>query len=132
MPYGISNFSFIAIDESGLGSEVVNRTYHLEIQANFDPELALQVLRNNLWADGKLSDVEGSVPNKPGVNQYKVRTLYKAEDTIYYIVYEEYVDLTGEAHDTNVIYAIDVSTADLYQAYKVDEGKYDLQPFDEP
>ncbi len=42
------------------------------------------------------------------------------------------MDLTGEAHDTNVIYAIDVSTADLYQAYKVDEGKYDLQPFDEP
>ena len=131
MPYGISNFSFIAIDESGLGSEVVNRTYHLEIQANFDPELALQVLRNNLWADGKLSDVEGSVPNKLGKNQYKVRTLFAADETVYYIVYEEYVDVTGEVHDTRNIYAIDANTADLYQAYKVDEGKYDLQPFGE-
>lgn len=132
MPFGISNFSFIAIDESGLSSEVVNRTYQLEIQANFDTELALQVLRNNLWASGKLSDVDGSVPNKLGVNRYEVRTLFAADETVYYIVYEEYVDTSGEAHDTNNIYAINADTADLYQAYKVDEGKYNLQPFAEP
>lgn len=132
MPYGISNFSFIAIDESGLGSEVIKRTYHLEIQANFDTELALQVLRNNLWAAGKLLSVEGDVPNKPGINQYKVRTLFEADDTVYYIVYEEYVDTTGAVRDTNDIYAIDADTADLYRAYKVDEGKYNLQPFAEP
>ncbi|MDE6363153.1 MAG: tetratricopeptide repeat protein, partial [Lachnospiraceae bacterium] len=131
MPYGISNFSFIAIDESGLGSEVVNRTYHLEIQANFDPELALQVLRNNLWASGKLLNVEGNVPNKLGINQYKVRTLFKANDTIYYIVYEEYLDTIGNVHDTNNIYAIDANTADLFKAYKVNEGSYTLQPFAE-
>ncbi len=131
MPYGISNFSFIAIDESGLGSEVVKRTYQLGLEANFDMELALQVLKNNLWASGKLSDVEGSVPNKPGINQYEVRTLFAGDETVYYIVYEEYVDITGEVHDTNDIYAIDANTADLYQAYKVDEGKYDLHPFGE-
>lgn len=131
MPYGISNYSFIAIDESGLGSEVVNRTYHLEIQTNFDPDLAMQVLRNNLWASGKLLSVEGNVPNKLGINQYKVRTLYKANDTIYYIVYEEYVDTMGNVHDTNNIYAIDANTADLYKAYKVNEGSYTLKPFAE-
>ncbi len=131
MPYGISNFSFIAIDESGLGSEVVNRTYHLEIHTNFDPDLAMQVLRNNLWASGKLLNVEGNVPNKLGINQYKVRTLYKANDTIYYIVYEEYLDTMGNVHDTNNIYAIDANTADLFKAYKVNEGSYTLQPFAE-
>ncbi len=131
MPYGISNFSFIAIDESGLGSEVVNRTYHLEIQTNFSPELALQVLRNNLWASGKLLNVEGNVPNKLGVNQYNVRTLFKANDTVYYIVYEEYKDTMGKVHDTNNIYAIDANTADLFKAYKVNEGSYTLQPFAE-
>ncbi len=129
IPYGISNFSFIAIDESGLCSEVVKRTYQLEVQANFDIELALQVLKNNLWASGKLADAEGNVPNRLGFNQYKVKTLFKADKSIYYIVYEEYVDTEGEAHDTNNIYAINVNTADLYQAYKVDEGKYNLQPF---
>ncbi|MDE7478189.1 MAG: tetratricopeptide repeat protein [Lachnospiraceae bacterium] len=131
LSYGISNYSFIAIDESGLDSEVVKRTYHLEAQANFDTELALQVLKNSLWARGKLLDVDGSVPNKLGRNQYQVRTLYKEDDAIYYIVYEEYLDTMGAVHDTNLIYAINVNTADLYQAYKVDEGKYNLQPFEE-
>ena len=48
---------------------------------------------------------------------------------MYYIVYEEYVDISGEVNETNDIYAIDVNTADLYLAYKVNEGKYNLQPF---
>ncbi|MDE7203315.1 MAG: tetratricopeptide repeat protein [Lachnospiraceae bacterium] len=129
MIYGISNFSFVAIDESGLSSEVVKRTYQLEARGNFDTELALQVLKNNLCASGELLDTEGSVPNKSGVNQYKVRTLFKADGNVYYIVYEEYVDITGEVYETGDIYAVEVNTADLYQAYKVDEGKYNLQPF---
>ncbi len=131
MPYGISNFAFITYDASGLCSKVVNRSYQLRIQANFDVELALQVLKNNLWASGKLLDADGNLPNKPGSNQYKIKTLYKADETMYYIVYEEYVDLDGNVHDTNEIYAIDVNTADLFKAYKADEGVYHLQPLEE-
>lgn len=129
MPYGISNFSFVAIDDTGLSSEVVNRTYQLEVQANFSPDLALQVLKNNLWADGKLLNVEGNVPDKLGINQYRVQTVYQTEEGMFYIVYEEYMDTMGKVHDTNNIYAINVNTADLYKAYKVDEGKYSLRAF---
>ncbi len=128
MPYGISNFSFVAINDKGLSSDVVNRTYQLNIQANFTTELALQVLMNTLWAEGKLKDLDGHVPNKLGVNQYSVKTIADIEDTIYYIVNEEYIDTTGKIHNTNNIYAIDVTTAELYKAYKYDEGKYNLQP----
>ena len=101
----------------------------MEVQANFNPELALQVLKNNLWADGKLLNVEGNVPNKLGINQYRVQTVYKTEEGLFYIVYEEYMDTMGKVHDTNNIYAINVNTADLYKAYKVDEGKYSLRAF---
>lgn len=131
MPYGSSSFSFVSVDESGLRSEVVSRSYQLEIQANFDTELAVQVLKNSLWAGGKLLDVEGNVPNRPGMNQYRVQTLYKEEETVYYIVHELYVDAVEKVHDTHNFYAIDVNTADLYKAYKVDEGKYTLRPFAE-
>jgi hypothetical protein len=130
MPYGISNFSFVTIDDSGLSSSVVSRTFHLEIDANFSTDLAITVLKNNLWAQGKLANVEGNVPNKLGLNQYEVKTLYSLDDRTYYIVYEEYVDTMGKVHDTSNIYAIDVETADLYTAYKLDEGKYNLRPFE--
>ena len=39
------------------------------------------------------------------------------------------MDTMGKVHDTNNIYAINVNTADLYKAYKVDEGKYNLRAF---
>jgi hypothetical protein len=74
--------------------------------------------------------VEGNVPNKLGLNQYEVKTLYSLDDRTYYIVYEEYVDTMGKVHDTSNIYAIDVETADLFTAYKLDEGKYNLRPFE--
>lgn len=131
MPYGTSSFSFVSVDASGQRSEVVNRTYQLEIQANFDPELAIQVLKNNLWLDGRLLDADGRVPNKPGMNQYRVQTLYRTAEALYYIIYEEYADTDGTVLDTT-IYAVDVNTADLYRAYKVDEGRYSLQPYKAP
>ena len=131
LPYGRSNFSFIAIDGDGLGSETVSRSYELQVESNFDAELAVQVLKNNLVAAGKLLNVEGNVPDKLGRNQYRVQTVAEVAGSLYYVVYEEYVDTTDRVHDTNNIYAVDVNTADLYKAYKVDEGKYNLRPFDE-
>ena len=131
MPYGMSNFSFIAIGSSGGSSEVVSRSYQLNVEANFDTEIAIQVLTNHLVASGKLLNTGGNVTDRLGYNQYRVQTVVKVEEQLYYIVYEEYMDTTGSVHDTNNIYAIDVNTADLYKAYKIDEGTYHLNPFDE-
>lgn len=131
MPYGRSNFSFIAIDESGVESEAVSRSYELHVEANFDTNLAVQVLINNLVASGNLLNAAGNVPDKLGHNEYRVQTVVRVGESLYYVVYEEYVDTTNRVHGTNNIYAVDVNTADLYKAYKVDEGKYNLQPFNE-
>ena len=55
----------------------------------------------------------------------------KLADEFYYIVYEEYVDTMGQVHDTNNLYAINANTADLYKAWKIGEGKYNLRSLDE-
>ena len=96
---------------------------------NFSDTLAAQVLVNNLCAVGKISDIDGHLPNKEGVNRYRVQTVAEVEQVIYYIFYEEYVDLTGQAEDTGNIYAVSADTGDLYRAYKVNEGEYRLADF---
>lgn len=131
LPYGRSNFSFIAIDGAGLGSEVVSRSYELGVESNFDTELAIQVLKNNLLISGRLLNEQGNVPDKLGHNEYRVQTVTRVGELLCYVIYEEYVDTVGRVHDTSNIYAVDVSTADLYKAYKIDEGEYHLTPFDE-
>ncbi len=127
MPFGVSNFAIVAINEAGVHSEVVKRTFQMSVQANFSPTLALQVLYNNLWANGTLLDLDGHVPNRLGINEYSIKTVVKLGDRTYYIVHEEYIDTTGKTHETNNMYAIDIETADLYTARKISEGKYILK-----
>lgn len=129
MPYGVSNFAIIAIDDSGLASEVIKRTYQLSITANFTPELSLQVLMNNLLVSGEILDMEGHVSSKLGVNTYTVQTAVKIDDAVYYIVKEVYVDTVGKSHNTNNLFAINADTAQLYTARKISEGEYLLNPF---
>lgn len=128
MMYGTSNLSVVAINEKGIASDVVRRTYQLSVQANFQTELALQVLINQLVVEGKLTDVEGHVPHKLGINSYDVKSVVNIHETLYYIVAEKYTDTTNKEHDTNNLYAIDVNTAQLYDARKLGEGKYYLSP----
>ncbi len=131
MPFGVSNFAIVAINEAGVHSNVVKRTFQLSVQGNFTPTLALQVLYNNLWASGVLLDLEGHVSGKLGINEYHIRTVVQMGEATYYIVHEEYIDTTGKRHETNNRYAIHVDTADLYTARKISEGEYILKPFTE-
>lgn len=127
MPYGVSNFAIVAINDDGVQSPIVKRTFQLTVQANFTTTLALQVLLNNLWANGTLLDLEGHVPNRLGINDYHIQTVVKMNERSYYIVHEEYIDTTGKTHETNNMYAIDTETADLYTARKIGEGRYTLK-----
>ncbi len=131
MPYGVSNFAIVAINDAGVQSSIAKRTFQLSINANFSTTLALQVLKNNLWANGTLLDLDGHVPNRLGVNNYDVRTVVEMDGVIYYIVHEEYIDTTGKTHETNNMYAINTQTADLYTARKIGEGKYTLKALTE-
>ncbi len=128
MPYGVSNFAIVVINEGGVRSPVVKRTFQLALQANFSSTLALQVLKNTLWANGTLTDLDGHVPDKLGVNEYHIQTVVNMNERNYYIVHEEYVDTTGITHETNNMYAIDTETAALYSARKIGEGRYTLKP----
>ena len=131
MPYGVSNFAIVAINEAGVHSNVVKRTFQMSVQANFSPTLALQVLYNNLWAKGILLDLDGRVPNRLGVNEYVIKTVVELGGRTYYIAHEQYIDTTGKTHETNNMYAIDTETADLYIARKMSEGKYILKALSE-
>lgn len=126
MPYGTSNFSIVAINEAGLSSEVIRRTYQLYVDAVFSDTLAMQILKNNLLVNGVISDMEGHIANKLGINVYTVQTVVNIDGVLYYIISEEYVDTLGQKHSANNIYAVDVNNGSLFKARKLAEGRYYL------
>lgn len=130
MPYGTSNFSIVAINEAGLSSEVVRRTYQLYIDAMFSDALAMQILKNNLLVKGVISDMEGHIADKLGINVYTVQTVVEIDGALYYIISEEYVDTLGRKHEANNIYAVDANNGSLFKARKIGEGQYYLTVFE--
>lgn len=130
MPYGTSNFSIVAINEAGLSSEVVRRTYQLYIDTMFSDALAMQILKNNLLVNGVISDMEGHVTGKLGINVYTVQTVVEMEGALYYMISEEYVDTLGKKHEASNIYAVDADTGALFKARKIAEGQYYLSTYE--
>ena len=130
MPYGTSNLSIVAINEAGLSSEVLRRTYQLYVDTVFSDALAMQILKNNLLVNGVISDIEGHIENKLGINVYTIQTVVEIEDALYYIISEEYVDTLGKKHGANDIYAVDANTGSLFKARKLAEGRYYLTAYE--
>lgn len=126
MLYGTSNLSVVAITNNNISSDVVRRTYQLDMATNFSPDLAMQVLINQLIMNKTILDEFGHVPNKLGVNQYSIKTVIEDEGKQYFIVSEKYIDTMNKEHNTNNYYAINVYSAELYYARKLKEGKYIL------
>lgn len=129
MPYGTSNFTIVAINEAGLASEVVRRTYQLYIDTVFSAELAMQILKNNLLVNNVISDMDGHVSGKLGINMYTVQTVVELNGALYYIITEEYVDTLGKKHEANNIYAVDANVGELFTARKIGEGQYYLSDY---
>lgn len=130
MPYGFSNFAFIAINNKGLKSSVVRRTFRLTADAVVSDELAVQVLMNHLIVCGEITDNQGHLSNKLGVNIYTVSSIVNMNSKNYFILKEKYVDTTGREHNTNNMFAVDTDSGEAYKARKISEGKYLLTKFD--
>lgn len=126
MPVGISNFSFVVVNDKGAVSEVVHRTYNLTMAAYITPELAKQVLLNNLQVNGIIADQAGHIVGRLGYNTYDVKTAVKLNGVVFYIITENYVDTTGSAHEAVKLYALNAITGDVFNAYKISEGQYSL------
>lgn len=126
MPVGISNFSFVVVNDKGAMSEVIHRTYNLTMAAYITPELAKQVLLNNLQVNGIIADQTGHIVGRLGYNTYDVKTAVKLNGVVFYIITENYVDTTGSTHEAVKSYALNAITGDVFNAYKISEGQYSL------
>lgn len=126
MPVGISNFSFVVVNDKGAVSETVQRTYQLTMAAYISPELAKQVLLNNLQVNNIIADQAGHIVGRLGYNTYEVKTAVKLNEVVYYILSENYVDTTGNVHEAVKLYALDAITGDVFNAYKIGESQYTL------
>ena len=127
MPMGTSHFRFIAIDNDGNASEIVDRDYHLVYTRLVSTEQAVNNLVNTLVRLDILLDTSGKVRGIEGHNEYIYNSIIEIEGAgEYYVVVENHVLNDGTTAPTGLMYAVNTHDGTVNRLGYDSSGKYTL------
>lgn len=127
MPVGTSHYKFVAIDQEGQMSEIVERDYHLVFTRLISKEQAVNNLVSTLVRLDYLLDTSGKVRGVEGHNEYIYNTEIEIEGAgEYYVIVENHVANDGTVAPTGLIYAVNTHDGTVNRLGYDSSGKYTL------
>lgn len=130
MPLGSTNFQFISMNNAGICSEPLIRTYELRLDNSISTDEAVNILLNVLVERGVLLDTQGHKANTSGVYSYVFSSVIHATDgNDYYTINEQFDDGTGIPVRTDVVYLTGAYTGEVYRLGFNDVGRFAAIPF---
>lgn len=127
MPVGTSHYRFIAYDNDGNCSEIVDRDYHLVYSRLVSAEQAVNNLVSTLVRLDILLDTGGKVRGIDGHNEYIYNSIIEIEGAgEYYVVVENHVSYDGTTAPTGLMYAVNTHDGSVNRLGYDSSGKYTL------
>ena len=127
MPVGSSHFRFIAYDNDGNFSEIIDRQYHLVYTRLVSTEQAVNNLVNTLVRLGYLLDSSGKAIGVEGHNEYIYNSVIEIQGAgEYYVVVENHVANDGTVAPTGLMYAVNTHDGAVNRLGYDSSGKYTL------
>ncbi len=127
MPVGRSHYNFVACDNEGNYSEVVERDYHLVFSRLVSAEQAVNSLVSTLVRLDILLDNTGKVRGLDGHNEYIYTDVIEIEGAgEYYRVVENHVSYDGITTPTGLVYAVNTHDGAVNRLGYDSSGKYTL------
>lgn len=127
MPVGTSHFKFIAYDNDGNCSGIVERDYHLVYSRLVSAEQAVNSLVSTLVRLDYLLDNTGKVRGIDGHNEYIYNSIIEIEGAgEYYVVVENHVSYDGATAPTGLMYAVNTHDGTVNRLGYDSSGKYTL------
>lgn len=109
IPLNTSNFSFIAINEQGLCSDVVVKSYKLSFPDGLSPEEAAERLKTRMIERGMILDASGKSDRAPGYYTYVASSAITIEGQgDYYILKEFHHDGNGNKQTSDTTYIVEI------------------------
>ena len=129
MPLGRTNFRFVVISEEGVQSEVVSRSYDLELQTQVSVGKATENIKRALLEQHILTDMLGNSPEIEGKYGYKYESLVEIPNMGYYYKLSEFVQSeSGVRTSTGRLYAVEVYTGVPNRLVYDENGQMGLIP----
>jgi uncharacterized Zn finger protein (UPF0148 family) len=127
MPVGTTHYKFIAYDNEGNCSEIVERDYHLVYSRLVSAEQAVNNLVSTLVRLDILLDTSGKVRGIDGHNEYIYNSIIEIEGAgEYYVVVENHVSYDGKSAPTGLMYAVNTHDGAVNRLGYDSSGKYTL------
>ena len=109
VPLNTSNFNFAAINEQGLSSETVVRSYYLSFPGGLSSSQAVDTLKRRMVERGLLNDMSGTSDRAPGIYTYAATSaVYIEGQGSYYIIREFYDDIAGSVTTSDTTYIVEI------------------------
>ena len=129
LPAGHYNYSFVSVSDSGVTSEVIKRSYLVDLKANVTPAMAVLAVMNNLVVNKAILDVNGTLLQDGGTLSLKNDTIIEISGYGYYYKLDEYVtDKNKNTLPTGLLYAVDIYTGDCYRLTIDNNANWGLIP----
>ncbi len=127
MPVGTSHYKFIAYNNDGDCSEIVERDYHLIYTRLVSTEQAVNNLVNTLVRLDILLDTAGKVRGIEGHNEYIYNSVIEIQGAgEYYMIIENHVSNDGTVTPTGLMYAVNTHDGSVNRLGYDSSGKYTL------
>lgn len=130
MPLGVTNFQFVTMNNRGIYSEPLAKTYELKLEGSISTDDAVNNLINTLIEKGFLLDGEGHRANTNGNYSYKFSSVIRTADgKDYYTINEYFDDGTGMPVRTDVVYLAGVYDGSVARQSFNEVGRFIAVPF---
>lgn len=129
MPLGRTNFRFVVISEEGVQSEVVSRSYDLELETQVTVAKAIENVKRALLEQHVLTDMQGNSPEITGRYVYQYESLVEIPNMGYYYKLSEFIQNgTDPKTSTERLYAVEIYTGTPNRLVYDEKGQMGLIP----
>jgi len=117
MPLGTSRFKFITYGDDGTTSEITERIYDLKLnKVTVSIQDAINLTMMFLYQNNYITDMEGHYSESLERYIYSCTTAISENGSIYYLVTENNMDLSGNQTETGNIFAVDAMNGAIGRA----------------
>ena len=128
MKEGVSNYRFVAISEEGVYSDVVSRSYQLNVETEWPAEESVTRLKWRLVQKEILLEFDGSLRDKTGKNIYVYDSLQIIDNKMMHVINEYYQEGNNSRNMTGTVYCVDLSNGYVYRIMTDENGNEVLEP----
>jgi len=128
MKEGVSNYRFVSIDEEVVCSDIVARSYQLNVETEWPAEESISRLKYRLVLQGYIVDETGTLSYKEGKNIYIYDSLQIIDGKMMHVINEYYQEGNSSRNMTGNVYCVDLSNGFVYKIVKDENGNDALYP----